>query len=348
MRLIELCNNITRKAEQNLAPNHPMGTRLITPEYSSVVMDVKTYPLIDKDRIFAICWNIDRGHTLHSTMLPSPKSFTYSLHFNPTLRTQLHTHDYIELTYVVEGSFRQKILGKDVVFNKGDLCLIDKNCIHQDILGEGTGTILFLGIANDMFTEVMNENVSKENIISFLQTAIIEQKDLQQYLIFHPHDEARTVLENALKALTNELIINDFASYHIKKGLLLRIFRELSTHYEFALSRQQKRNMQWIIYEEVISYIKRNLASVTIRDLSVNFSFQEDYFNRLIKKYTGLTYSSYIQKCRLDQAENLLSTSDMTIEEIARSVGYNNRGFFYKLFQERYGMTPSAYRKSLK
>ena len=43
-------------------------------------------------------------------------------------RTQLHTHDYLELAYIVSGEFSQKILGKTITFREGELCLIDKNC----------------------------------------------------------------------------------------------------------------------------------------------------------------------------------------------------------------------------
>lgn len=76
------------------------------------------------------------------------------------------------------------------------------------------------------------------------------------------------------------------------------------------------------------------------------FHFQEDYFNRLIKNKTGLTYSAYVQKNRLEHAERLLHRTEKNIEEIAETVGYHNKGYFYKIFQEKYKMTPSQYRRT--
>ena len=58
-----------------------------------------------------------------------------------------------------------------------------------------------------------------------------------------------------------------------------------------------------------------------------------------------MTYSAYVQQIRLEKAEHLLISSEKTIEEIAENVGYNNKGYFYKIFQEKYGMTPSKFRK---
>lgn len=58
-----------------------------------------------------------------------------------------------------------------------------------------------------------------------------------------------------------------------------------------------------------------------------------------------MTYSSYVQNLRLEMAEQLLRNSDKSIEEIADIVGYQNRGFFYKLFEKKNHMTPAEFRK---
>ena len=53
-------------------------------------------------------------------MCPSPLRFCYQCSYEPGNVTQLHTHDYIELFYVVEREFQQIILGKTVTFHEGD------------------------------------------------------------------------------------------------------------------------------------------------------------------------------------------------------------------------------------
>ena len=103
--------------------------------------------------------------------------------------------------------------------------------------------------------------------------------------------------------------------------------------------------MNWIIFEEISDYIKGHYATVTIQELVREFHFQEDYFNRIIKNKTGLTYSAYVQQIRLERAEHMLTSSGKSVEEISEAVGYHNKGYFYKIFQEKYGMTPAKYRK---
>lgn len=353
MTLSSICTHITTTENLLLPSEHKLGSRLVCPEYSKYDHEVKTYPLPPSERIFALCWNIGPSAPIHgpvslrATLCPAPERFCYQLDFTSGEKTQLHTHDYIELAYVVEGEFRQRILGRDIVFSRGDLCLIDKNCLHQDYLLNQPAVILFLGIANDMFTEIMDENVATQKIISFLQSALLKQKDLQQYLHFRPNSDSSSVeeLEQCLCLLLDELYHGKIGFHYVCKGLLLRIFRIISTKYDFSLSKELRKTMNWIIFEEISDYIKRHYATVTVQELVREFHFQEDYFNRIIKNKTGLTYSDYVQQIRLEHAEHMLISSSRSVEEITELVGYHNKGYFYKIFKEKYGTTPSKYRK---
>ena len=58
-----------------------------------------------------------------------------------------------------------------------------------------------------------------------------------------------------------------------------------------------------------------------------------------------MTYIEYLQMLRLERAELLLTETNNTIEQIAEEVGYHNKGYFYKLFQEKYEETPASYRR---
>lgn len=84
--------------------------------------------------------------------------------------------------------------------------------------------------------------------------------------------------------------------------------------------------------------------NIHIDDLTNEFHYNKDYFNRLIKENTGKTYSEYVQEIRLAEAVNNLRQTSLPIEDIAHMVGYNNIGYFYKIFKENYGMTPADFR----
>jgi len=65
-----------------------------------------------------------------------------------------------------------------------------------------------------------------------------------------------------------------------------------------------------------------------------------------IKAATGLSTSIYIRSVRLNASIFLLKNSDYTISEIAYEVGFKNPSYFSKLFTDKFGITPSHYKKT--
>jgi hypothetical protein len=110
-----------------------------------------------------------------------------------------------------------------------------------------------------MFDDIVKHHVTTERISSFLSTALLEQKTLQQYLHFRPHSDGEVLMEQTLTSLVEELKRHDEASPFICQGLLIRIFHILSTKYEFSLSKQLRKRMNWILFEEITNYINNNL-----------------------------------------------------------------------------------------
>lgn len=102
--------------------------------------------------------------------------------------------------------------------------------------------------------------------------------------------------------------------------------------------------MHQLLYNEVEAYIRSHLATVTIPALTERFHYSSDFYNRLIHRHGGTTYSALLQRIRLEEAESLLRGTNLSIEAILERIGYQSKGFFYRLFSARYGLSPAAYR----
>lgn len=345
MNLANHCNDITKKEANVLKDYDTIGSLIMCPEYSVDSIDVKPFMLSKKDNLFILCWNMEEDGKFYATIKPSKQPFSYCTAFQPESKTQYHTHDYIELAYIVEGEFRQRILGKDILFKKGELCLIDKNCPHQDYLLSRKSIVIFIGLANEIFDRVMVDTIEEEKVINFLHTALMKQKDIQQFLHFKPNNPEDNKIEELLLHLLLELECNDKASEHICKGLLIRILHYISSVYDFKLSNEQRKKMNWLVFEEITKYIEEECAQIKIKDLVNKFHFNQDYYNRILKEKVGMTYSEYVQDIRLKNALMLLKTTNLTVDAVAEAVGYRNKGYFYKIFLEKYGKTPAKSRK---
>ena len=174
MNLQNLCSRITKDNEKLIynAKKNNEDLRIVCPTYSPNFVERKMFPREVKGDVFAVCWTLGKDGTLYGAITPRPPkdNGTHSIKFNNGDVTQLHTHDYIELGYVISGSLKQKILGKNIRFQKGELVLLDKNCIHQDYLISQDANIIFIGMSNKMFDEAIVEKLEEEKVINFLKS----------------------------------------------------------------------------------------------------------------------------------------------------------------------------------
>ncbi|MEG1149484.1 MAG: helix-turn-helix domain-containing protein, partial [Niameybacter sp.] len=67
----------------------------------------------------------------------------------------------------------------------------------------------------------------------------------------------------------------------------------------------------------------------------------------IIKQNTGETYSAYIKQLRLEKARELLIEDKLSINEIIKRLGYNNKTYFYKIFVSKYNLTPKVYKERI-
>ena len=97
----------------------------------------------------------------------------------------------------------------------------------------------------------------------------------------------------------------------------------------------------------ILNYIIQNYASVTLRDVAAQFHFSEPYCSRMIADITGISFSELVTRIRLQNGENLLAHTQMSVADISDRIGYKNPETFIRSFSRNYHMTPSQYRKSI-
>ena len=95
---------------------------------------------------------------------------------------------------------------------------------------------------------------------------------------------------------------------------------------------------------EIMNYIQANYIDVTLDDLAEKFYLSKPYISKYIKEKSGMTFGELVKKIRMKKAKALLKSSNMTVENIALTVGYQNVEHFNRMFKKAYNMTPSQFR----
>ena len=98
----------------------------------------------------------------------------------------------------------------------------------------------------------------------------------------------------------------------------------------------------------VLEFIGRDYKKeLSLKDISKDLFINPVYLGQLIKKETNSTFAELLNKQRIKAAQQLLLSTNDSIEDICYTVGYSNVGYFYKVFRKLCGKSPKAYRKQV-
>lgn len=95
------------------------------------------------------------------------------------------------------------------------------------------------------------------------------------------------------------------------------------------------------VHKYIQGNIGNNLSLIAIADA---IHMNPSYFSWYYKNKTGQNISDYIRDVRAIHAMQLLQDQNLTIQEVARQVGYHNPAYFTRFFKQKTGMTPQAYK----
>jgi YesN/AraC family two-component response regulator len=79
-------------------------------------------------------------------------------------------------------------------------------------------------------------------------------------------------------------------------------------------------------------------------ELAAKLSTHPSHLSRKFKEETKFTLTAYQQMLRINQAKHLLKTENLSVEEIAWTIGYDDPSYFARVFKKETGRTPSEYR----
>ncbi|MCR4694109.1 MAG: AraC family transcriptional regulator [Pseudobutyrivibrio sp.] len=99
-------------------------------------------------------------------------------------------------------------------------------------------------------------------------------------------------------------------------------------------------------WQPIKDYIDINYkTNISLDDLSIKFAINKFYLTRKFKNLYGNTIGDYITNLRITNAKELLRFSDLSITEVAQTIGYNDSAYFARVFTKAEGISPSEFRK---
>lgn len=183
------------------------------------------------------------------------------------------------------------------------------------------------------------------NMISLISNYIVEEAVLKIRL---NEVNEKIFLIDTYKNLNNIVAMhdhkNDDENFNIDNNIKTDIKPDI-------MEQSQDRSLLHnnIILNSALEYIQNNYCeTISLDEMASLCNISSSYFSKIFKKVVGDNFSNYINILRIRKAKELLETSNMPIINISIDLGYEDCGYFIKVFKKNVGVTPALYRKKYK
>ncbi len=245
----------------------------------------------------------------------------------------VHTHDCVEMQFILSGAGWCSINGKHYPMLAGDLYIIPPGDTHEFECDPG------LKFMNIMFNETF---FTPEEMAIFRTFPVFTNALPTHKFTFHP--PVREKMSALLDSLEEELKFQDGNFRFNAKALLIQFLVLAERHIHESAGIVSVGDPRKI--SRIFHYIeKHSTEKITLEKLASLTGNSPAYLGRQFKRLTGISITDYIGRHRIEKARCELENTDDTVAEIADRLGFYDSSYFIKSFQAFVGMTPAQYRK---
>ncbi len=258
-----------------------------------------------------------------------------------------HSHDYIEMNYVVHGQFHQKVANQPMTLKQGDILLLNQHIEHELTACEKEDIIINF-IIHPAFFDYILSNLStgfiQSQMIHFLMNSMFDYNQTGQFLYYPVSDSIRIqeIMSQILEEMFEESILSKSKIKFLMGLLILELIEQQNQSQQNNIHTEKH-----TFLTEVFRYIEENYREANLQALATQFNQTAYWVSKQVKALTNQNFKDLVQEKRLLVAKNLLLYSDLSMQAIAEEVGYENISYFYRLFKQKYKLTPKAYQTQL-
>lgn len=249
-----------------------------------------------------------------------------------------HSHQFLELNFMFKGTCHQVINGKDFTLQEGDILLMDSGSRHSISALEKEDILINILFQNsNVSLEWLTQLQGQNSLIYQLLLANSTTHHHSNYLILSTKNN-KHVQHIIQQMMTEYFMPHDFSQQIISQYLPI-LFYELARNLR-QIDHSQKIELEETPYLQALRLIDKHYQDLTLASLAQELNFNKNYLSNLIKEKSGKTFTELITQQKLMKAKLLLQSTRMPIYEIAQSVGFSNKTYFYDKYRAYFGHSP--------
>lgn len=253
-------------------------------------------------------------------------------------RSDFHWHYEYEMILVLKGELQVGIYPEPVTLGAGDLILINSRQVHELAHGREENLCLFIQIHHSVFYDFKDEMRSYAFYLNSQgRECRISRED---YRFF-----ARIAAKIGLSAMDRQT-----QGFYRTRGWLYMLAAELFSRVTYDIrqfSTREQNNDDLKLLSEVIDYLQKNYQKPNVQEMICReLGIGEKSLHRFLKSSVGMSVKDLVLNNKLNQSRHLLKYTDKPVALIAEECGFESENSFYRIFKQKLGMTPKAYRQN--
>lgn len=254
----------------------------------------------------------------------------------------LHSHTFFEIIYVLRGTCKHTISGKEFVMSTGTVCIVAPHVYHSIGVFDDS-IVLNILIRSGTLEEYYGSILKSDNPISLFLIHSIFSPKYDPFLQFQEeeHDDIQHIILAMYQEQCNSNSYSEEIINHLMSILLYRLIRNNKINAELS-EMQIKKNDDAKIYQ----YFWNHYQDASLGDLAEILGYTTTYCSSYIKKRTGFTFSQLRKMIIFRKAKELLTHTSLSIQNISEHLGYRDTENFIRAFKNKFGVSPTQFRKS--
>lgn len=272
--------------------------------------------------------------------------FDYDFYINLSMHKCIETSDYSVtnnsfsynyLVFVEKGNVLLTFDGRSISLTEHSIVYIARNVLYRLQVKDNQKCLFHIF----RFERTCNPNdadIKKLSLECPIISQFFEKKDHVCYLI--DCERIHITLYELAQEYDNVLIETNRIRNYLLSILFVKLARSFQLH-------GKPSSISYV--SKAKSYIAENYShELNIQMIADYIGISRSYLEIIFSRYSNRTITTHINTVRANRAAYLLSSTQMSITDIAFTVGYNNRQHFSRVFTERYSCSPQEYRKHYK
>jgi AraC-type DNA-binding domain-containing proteins len=261
----------------------------------------------------------------------------------------LHEHEFTEMIYVSGGIGVHQCNGKNTVIKKGNVIVVQPGMMHAFNVAKGS----YLKLYRIMFHQrLLDGEWATLNHASayldpyFIDPSVMKNETFLSCFALTSSQQFEMVL--LLDRIYSEYTKKSWGYHCMIRMQLMEMFLYLGRWAAPGPRRGENHTAEkQDLYEEICTYVKQHyMQQISLKQICSYSGMSQSAFTLNFKKATGLSFIDYRNKVRIEAAEDLLVTTDLTVLMVAQKVGFSDVSNFNRTFKRFEGCTPLVYRKS--